>query len=1235
MNPPSALHGAMSRERKPFTYTPGGLDLSEIKSERMAKRLMRNAMNQGVPEVPIQQIQSPPTPSTPVVVPNYNCLPVQVFPTINLPANPKSLLRTRSNPDQPRNPPIQKIPPPAQFRNDTISDKIENSVPFYPHTNNSIQNRPASMYEYNTVSNNNNTSRRLSYGTDQYTSPLLPEISYEAEYFQVSPKTNCSINNNTPLTSCPESIEDTKLISDENLENITTNFVIQPISDTSPLPTPIVSKPVEDEAASVDKQREVKVVKKQVKKEQKVESSEQNGEANTEADLSVKLPTKKSAAKTETKVEVNKTVLPDGTVEEVKVTTTKTTIDGKTEIKTKTEKRIIPKEETEEEIEEEEEEQEEENDVEVEEVEEKNIEEPKKVVKTIVKESPVVANGQKETIVKKEESSTTTTKKVVVVQKEESEEEEEEEEEEIEEPEPVVVKKPPTPKPEIEEEEEEEEEEVIEHTKEERKSESKVEDKKVKAEETVVVKTDNKEKVSQKQEEEEEEAEEEYEETKKKGEQIVRKEVVEEKTAIKESKEEPQEDEESEYTEEEYESENEEVIKDSNVKETIPTSKENEKIEPKEEKPAATEDKSEQPKSQPEQSSPQQPQAAQPASKPDQPISQPEQKVPLREPSIPLDKVEEVEIKPIGASSEVISKSHSENTEIIKSTNQQPTGPLSTQTEYNRIENIVTVNRTTKTLDHSYEQLTQQGVPTVKTYFPPNRERIDAIPQPARPYQPIYTPDSTAERRHSLLLDRLSVERQVPSSDIYQNTYQYSNQTYDQQRQWSQEPQSEVLNVSNVKPSKITNQQWYQQSNRENVIYNNVTPSAPYSQPWAQSQPPPQPQPQYQPLYTDSITQERTNNTYQQNNYPTYVPKPTNWASSNVDSLPSINTQSNQYSFLSKDSSESYQTSTQQYSSSYVPPPWEQDSSYVADTSNQNYYQPPPLSSSYTVNANPGWKPAPPNKFSKSAPTSYIPPAPNQSFVKRANIGAEPPKIPGRKTYYSEYERRYITVPESTYIPSETKFQPQPDPSPQYYYDNNEPREPVEHEWRKELREFTEKTSQFEHTTESSVKPPWEEDSKYGKTPSTYTPTPTWSQTLRPRSWRERSFESEYVGSQEYPRTNTLGRGRPLSSYGTGVDAPIPERPRGVSVDRYNPNNYNSPIPSEHPPVQTHTLVPTPPAKGYHNPNVPAYHTNTRASAEPREHSAIPQPRLWGEARGTPIQSRSFKYLQWITGTED
>lgn len=196
MNPPSALAGAMGRERKPFSYLPGGLDLSQIKSERMAQRLMRNAMNQGVPEVPVQQIQSPTTPTTPVAVPNFSCLPVQVLPPgFSLPANPKSLLRSRSNPDRNRAPPqrVAQVPqfenpqPISQARIEQLQNNINKTTPQLPQPNsNSYNNRPTSMFEYG-YSPSNNTLPRTSYGSDGRTEPL-PEISYDAEYFRVEPK---------------------------------------------------------------------------------------------------------------------------------------------------------------------------------------------------------------------------------------------------------------------------------------------------------------------------------------------------------------------------------------------------------------------------------------------------------------------------------------------------------------------------------------------------------------------------------------------------------------------------------------------------------------------------------------------------------------------------------------------------------------------------------------------------------------------------------------------------------------------------------------------------------------------------------------------------------------------------------------------------------------------------------------------------------------------------------------
>lgn len=267
MNPPSALHGAMSRERKPFTYTPGGLDLSEIKSERMAKRLMRNAMNQGVPELPPQALQSPPTPSTPIAVPNFNCLPVQVFPSINLPANPKSLLRTRSSQDQPRDPPQPKVTPPSQPVNnynykpsgiEHLRETINDNVGAYPLVNNNSSNnsrpisvfqnnsnRPAPMYEYSTPTSDSNMRNlpTTSYGSNAYTVPVLPEISYDVEFMTTVPRKVDNPNSSTNILVSNESNSS----AIKETQSAASNITIKPISETY---IPIETKPVEENDAT-------------------------------------------------------------------------------------------------------------------------------------------------------------------------------------------------------------------------------------------------------------------------------------------------------------------------------------------------------------------------------------------------------------------------------------------------------------------------------------------------------------------------------------------------------------------------------------------------------------------------------------------------------------------------------------------------------------------------------------------------------------------------------------------------------------------------------------------------------------------------------------------------------------------------------------------------------------------------------------------------------------------------
>lgn len=46
--PACVQNAMMTKDKKPFTYTPGGIDLSQIKSPRMAKRISRNANMEGV-----------------------------------------------------------------------------------------------------------------------------------------------------------------------------------------------------------------------------------------------------------------------------------------------------------------------------------------------------------------------------------------------------------------------------------------------------------------------------------------------------------------------------------------------------------------------------------------------------------------------------------------------------------------------------------------------------------------------------------------------------------------------------------------------------------------------------------------------------------------------------------------------------------------------------------------------------------------------------------------------------------------------------------------------------------------------------------------------------------------------------------------------------------------------------------------------------------------------------------
>lgn len=97
----------LTKDKKPFTYTPGmggKLDLSQIRSPRMARRVAKNANDEGIegpPKSAIESKQSPTvSPATNLFVPQ---VAVPVFPS-NVPPQPPhrmsqspSVNRTLSN----------------------------------------------------------------------------------------------------------------------------------------------------------------------------------------------------------------------------------------------------------------------------------------------------------------------------------------------------------------------------------------------------------------------------------------------------------------------------------------------------------------------------------------------------------------------------------------------------------------------------------------------------------------------------------------------------------------------------------------------------------------------------------------------------------------------------------------------------------------------------------------------------------------------------------------------------------------------------------------------------------------------------------------------------------------------------------------------------------------------------------------------------------------------------------
>ncbi|CAL7952279.1 unnamed protein product [Xylocopa violacea] len=110
--PPAAIQNAMlTKDKKPFTYTPGmggKLDLSQIRSPRMARRVAKNANDEGIEGPPKSALEPRPTP------PTNTGASLFVQPQVAIPVFPTNIpVQTAANrtPPTPPTPPINRSQP--------------------------------------------------------------------------------------------------------------------------------------------------------------------------------------------------------------------------------------------------------------------------------------------------------------------------------------------------------------------------------------------------------------------------------------------------------------------------------------------------------------------------------------------------------------------------------------------------------------------------------------------------------------------------------------------------------------------------------------------------------------------------------------------------------------------------------------------------------------------------------------------------------------------------------------------------------------------------------------------------------------------------------------------------------------------------------------------------------------------------------------------------------------------
>lgn len=180
----------MLKDKKPFTYTPGGIDLSEIKSPRMQRRIVRNAQTP-------DDIILPPTNTSPV---NPNLLPPSTIAAMTpqmaipvFPQNNKPLKKYNSG-----NQPLVTNP---QHKHDTSS----------PHKPNVPQSSAQKSDVPPPPPPHKNSNPQLSNATTEQNPPIQKMMTERQPTVSVNNKSNISVTNinetknNVNATSHPSS----------------------------------------------------------------------------------------------------------------------------------------------------------------------------------------------------------------------------------------------------------------------------------------------------------------------------------------------------------------------------------------------------------------------------------------------------------------------------------------------------------------------------------------------------------------------------------------------------------------------------------------------------------------------------------------------------------------------------------------------------------------------------------------------------------------------------------------------------------------------------------------------------------------------------------------------------------------------------------------------------------------------------------------------------------------------